>query len=192
MTAGNRPRIDSFVVFLVLACVALAGLVVALSFQNRSLKQQLAQTSSQPAPPQFNPGDVIEPFEVVADDGSTKPVAFGGGETKTVLLVFSAHCPACQDTMPEWRKIFATPPPAGIRVVGIQTDRLDENPAGPVELAASFPFPVYGYRRGKPDPLAKVPFIPTALVIDAKGVVTRSWSGVPNEAAIGELVAELK
>jgi peroxiredoxin len=191
MTAGNRSRVDSFVVFLVVACVALAGLVVALSFQNRSLKQQLAQ-GSQPPPPEFHPGDVVEPFNVVADDGSTKPVAFGGGETKTVLLVFSAHCPACQDTVPEWRKIFATPPPAGIRVVGIQTDRLDPNPTSPVELAASFPFPVYGYRRGKPDPLSKVPFIPTALVIDAKGVVVKSWSGVPNEAAIGELVAQLK
>lgn len=188
---GTRQRVDSFVIFLVLACVALAGLVVALSLQNRSLKQQLAH-GSQPAPAEFHPGDVVEPFQVVADDGTSKPVAFGEGETKTVLLVFSAHCPACQETLPEWRKVFAAPPAAGVRIVGVQTDRLDKNPAAPEEMAASFPFPVYGYRHGKPDPLTKVPFIPTALLIDAKGVVVKSWSGVPSEAALGELIAALK
>jgi peroxiredoxin len=188
----QKSRIDSFVIFLVVACVALAGLVVALSLQNRSLKQQLAQGGARTAPPEYKPGDVVPALNVVSDDGTSKPIGFGEGESKTLLLVFSAHCPACQQTVPIWRKVFAEPPASGVRIVGIQTDRLDRNPAAPVELGASFPFPVYGYKRTSDDPLSKVPFIPTVLLVDAKGAVVKTWSGVPNEGATAELVAALR
>jgi hypothetical protein len=189
MAAEDRRGVDSYSVFLIVACVALAGLVVALTIQNRSLKAQLAHGGG-PPPPQFEVGDTVAPFTVVSDAGETKTIAFGEGETKTVLLVFSSTCPACKDTVPIWRQLMATPPP-GVRVVGVQTDRLDKNPAAPVELAAAFPFAVYGYKRPHPDPLAKVPFIPAAIVVDAKGVVVNAWFGVPGDDAIAGLKSEL-
>jgi len=179
--AGERGRFDSFTAFLVVACLALAGLVIALTIQNRSLKEQLAHAPAMGAPPQFKAGDQVSPFEVVADSGEKSTIGFGQGEAKTVLLVFSAHCPACNETLPIWSRMLATPPAQGVRVIGVQTDRLDENPAAPLQLAASFPFPVYGYKRPKPDPLSKVPFIPAAIVIDAQGVVVDAWFGIPEK-----------
>jgi peroxiredoxin len=194
LSAETDRKLDSYTVFLLVACVALAAIVVALALQNRSLKQQLshAYSNSGSAPPQFKAGDVVESFTVVSDAGESTTVAFGQGETKTILLVFSSTCPACKDTVPTWRELLASPPAGGVRVVGIQTDRLDANPAAPVELAASFPFPVYGYKRPSHDPLAKVPFIPAAIVVDAKGVVVNAWYGVPGDEAVEALKRELK
>lgn len=188
--AAERRGVDAYGVFLVVACVALAGLVVALTIQNRSLKQQLAHAGG-PPPPQFEAGDTVAPIPVVADTGETKTIAFGEGESNTLLLVFSSTCPACKEAVPVWRELLATPPPSGIRVVGVQTDRLDKNPAAASELAASFPFPVFGYKRAAGDPLAKVPFIPAAIVVDAKGIVVNAWFGVPGDDALAGLKAAL-
>ena len=179
----ERTGTDRFSIFLVVACVALSGLVVALAVQNRSLKRQLSHGGGTP-PPQFAPGDVVSAFPVVSDTGETRTIVFGEGEAKTLLLVFSSTCPACKETMPVWRQLLASPPTNGVRVVGLQTDRLDGNPASPAELAAAFPFPVYGYKRPSPDPLVKVPFIPAAIVIDAKGIVLHAWFGVPGDEAL--------
>ena len=191
---SNRRLVDGYAAFLLVACVALSAIVVGLAVQNRSLKRRLSDVYSAhgSGQPEFKAGDVFPLLTVVADTGESKTISFGQGETRTVLLVFSSSCHACEDTLPIWRKILASPPAAGVRVIGIQTDRLDANPAAPVELAASFPFPVFGHRRGGDDPLAKVPYIPAAIVVDAKGVVVKTWVGVPGDDAIEDLKAELR
>lgn len=187
MTAEAGRKVDPFVAFLVVACLALAGLVVALTLQNRSLKEQLAHGHA-PELPQFKAGDVVREFTVVADGGERKTIAFGEGETKTVLFVFSSTCPACKETVPQWTKLLRENPAAqGVRVVGVQTDRLDANPAAPSDVTAAYPFPVFGYKRPSDDPLAKVPYIPAAILVDAKGTVLDAWFGVPDEAALAAL-----
>jgi len=190
----QRRPVDGYTVFLLVACVALAAIVVALALQNRALKRQLSIAYSEQGggPPAFKAGDIVTPLTVVADTGEPTTISFGQGESKTVLLVFSSSCHACKDTVPIWRKIFASPLAAGVRVIGVQTDRLDANPAAPVELAASFPFPVYGYKREGNDALAKVPYIPAAILVDPNGVVLKSWVGVPGDDAIGAITQEVK
>ncbi len=190
--AADRRRVDPFTAFLVLACLVLASLVVALTLQNRSLKAQLVRAAIAAAPPQFKAGDVVSPFTVTADSGEEKAIAFGEGETKTVLLVFSSTCPACEDTLPAWTTLVRDVPSArGVRVVGIQTDRLEANAAAPAAMTAAYPFPVYGYRRKSPDPLAKVPFIPAAIVVDSKGVVVDARFGVPGETDLQALKRDI-
>lgn len=182
MTNETTRRTDPFMLFLVIACLALAALVVALTIQNRSLKAQIAEGGhGGAAPPQFKAGDVVTPFDVVEDSGAAHSIKFGEGETRTVLLVFSSHCPACKQTVPVWNDILTKPAGAGVRVIGIQTDRLDGTPPQPGVVAASYGFPVFGYKRPNPDPLAKVPFIPAAIVIDPKGTVTDAWFGIPEQ-----------
>jgi thiol-disulfide isomerase/thioredoxin len=187
MSADPRRRIDPFTAFLVGACVVLAALVVGLTMQNRSLKEQIGQLQSGLPADHLKSGDVVPPIPVVEDGGGTKTIAFGEGETRTVLLVFSSHCPACKETLPIWEQMLKSPPAPGVRVVGIQTDRLDPNPNGPALVTAAFPFPVYGYKHVSPDPLAKVSAIPAAIVLDAKGVVTDALFGVPDSDTEGKL-----
>src|SRR5262249_42434398 len=81
MSDTESGRRDGFSIFLVIACVALSGLVVALAIQNRSLKQQIAHAGG-PPPPQLAQGDVVTPFPVVTDTGESKTIGFGEGETK--------------------------------------------------------------------------------------------------------------
>lgn len=192
MNDTAKRRTDPFTFFLVVACLVLAALVVALTMQNRTLKDQMAHMGAGgPAPAQFKAGDTVDPLNLVADDGSTKTIKFGEGETKTILLVFSSHCPACKQTLPVWNEIMKKPPKDGVRIVGIQTDRLDANPSQPALMEAAFPFPVYGYKRPAHDPLEKVPFIPAAIVVDAKGVVQDALFGVPTSDTRAKLEAEL-
>ena len=192
MSEGEKLRTDPFTVFLVAACLVLAAIVVALTMQNRSLKDQLAHMGpAGPAPAQFKAGDTVAPLEVVADDGSKKEIRFGEGEARTVLLVFSSHCPACKETLPVWSDMMKIQPGEGVRVVGIQTDRLDANPSQPGLVTAAFPFPIYGYKRPEHDPLEKVPFIPAAIVVDAKGVVLDALFGVPSTDDQAKLKGDL-
>ena len=181
MTEETR-RTDPFTAFLAVSCLVLAALVVALVMQNRSLKSRLEHASAaEPSAPRFHQGDVVAPIDVVEDGGGTKTIRFGEGEKRTVLLVFSSECPACRETLPVWREILKTPPDPGVRIVGIQTDRLDPNPAKQGVPAAAYPFPVYGYKRPANDPLEKVPFIPAVVVVDLKGVVSTALFGVPSK-----------
>ena len=192
MTEDTRKKVDWFTAFLVVACCALAALVIALTVRNRSLTQQLAHMAEASAPPQFKKGDVVTPFPVVADSGASETIAFGGGESKTLLLVFSSTCPACKQTIPEWTDLLRTTPPAqSVRVIGVQTDKLDANAAAPGEVTAAYPFPVYGYKRPNPDPLAKVPFIPAAIVVDTHGVVLDAWFGVPRPDDVAALKRQI-
>ena len=187
MSAAERRRIDPFTTFLVGACLVLAVLVVGLTMQNRSLKEQVGQLQSGIPADHLKSGDVVGPIPVVEDGGATKTIGFGEGETKTILLVFSSHCPACKETLPIWEQLLKSPPAAGVRVVGIQTDRLDPNPSAPALVTGAFPFPVYGYKHGTPDPLQKVSAIPAAIVLDTKGVVTQAMFGVPDQDSEGKL-----
>ena len=180
MASENR-RTDPFTAFLAVSCLVLAALVVALVMQNRALKARLEHASAgEASAAKFKRGDVVAPIDVVDDSGTPRTIRFGTGEKMTILLVFSSQCPACKETLPVWREILKSPSDSGVRVVGIQTDRLDKNPALPQEMAAAYPFPVYGYKRPANDPLEKVPFIPAAVVVDAKGVVTSASFGVPS------------
>ncbi len=190
---NEKRRLDLFTLFLVGACLALAVLVLLLARQNRQLKETLVGHvhPTTPGAAEFKPGDQVSPITVVADSGQKTHVTFGGGEKKTLLLVFSSTCPACDQTLPVWRQLLAAGTPPSIRVVGIQTDRLKAAGSASAVVAQSYPFPVYGYERSKPDPLEKVPYVPAALVVDDRGVVKKAWFGVLTKEQELELRKEL-
>jgi thiol-disulfide isomerase/thioredoxin len=139
--AGNGRRDGAFQAFLVIACVALSALVIALAWQNRTLKADLAAARSagaQHAIPAgaLKDGDRLEPLDLVAA-GTKAPLELGfdGTGGMTLLTVFSSTCPACQEAFPGWNELVAALP-EGTRVVGIQSDLAS---AGPVAVAR---FPV--------------------------------------------------
>jgi peroxiredoxin len=190
---NEKRSLDWFSLFLVGACLALSVLVLFLARQNRQLKATLAEHAHTmtPGAVEFKPGDQVSPITVFADSGEKTNVTFGGGEKKTVLLVFSSTCPACEQTLPVWKKLLADGAAPSIRIVGIQTDRVKATEGSAAVVPQSYPFPVYGYERGKPDPLEKVPYIPCALVVDEQGVVKKAWFGVPTKEQEEELKNEL-
>ena len=186
MSETSAARRDPFQLFLIVACVALCGLVIALAMQNRTLKAQIAEIQATAAsggipPDALKNGETLAPLELVAPSGEKIRLAFDGTGTRTLLLVFSSTCPACQETFPTWNRILSDGVPAGIRVVGVQTDLAGGAAA---EVAT---FPVYGFDGARPEALKKIPLIPCSAVLDAKGKVEWVSFGILDEHKTEEL-----
>ena len=121
------------------------------------------------------------------------PFDFAPGEGGTLVLVFTATCPACRETLPIWKRLLGEASFPGFRFVGLQLDlHGNETAASVAREDPLLPFPVYGVRRERGDVLTKVPVIPTTLILDAAGVVQKAWFGVLTESEQDELRAALQ
>jgi hypothetical protein len=186
---GQAGKTDLFTVFLVLACVVLAVLVVLLARQNMKLKEEIGTiTGTVPVEDALKPGDSLEAMTLLDEGGEKVELDFGGENGRTVLLVFSVHCPACEKTLPVWSEMFARAPASGARVIGIQLDMpADEGGL----LTPSLPFPVFGVERSDVDPLKKVPYIPATVVLEGNGVVEKVWFGILSGEDQDDILANL-
>lgn len=178
----ERGRRDLFTPFLVVACIALAALVFFLARQNRELKARVAGLETQAMPPgTLKTGDRVEPMTLLAESGVPTVVEFGSSKPKTLLLVFSAHCPACEKTLPLWNPFAVRVAATGTRVVGIQLDK------GQSASAVVARFPVYAVTKPEPAALGKLPYVPAAVVLDGHGIVVKAWFGIPAEGQLEEI-----
>ncbi len=183
-----RRRRDWFTVFLLVACAALAVLVVLLARENRRLKAALSAPGlGQAAPAMLKAGECVTPFELLGDAGRTVRVDFGAGHPRTLLLVFSSQCPACARTIPVWNEITAAVQSASVRVVGVQLDQGQVAGAAGSANAAPARFPVFGVAAVRPDVLTKFPYVPAAALLSGDGSVERVWFGAPETVQVEEL-----
>ena len=112
---------------------------------------------------------------------------FGGGERRTLLLIFSVHCPACNQTMPMWEELVReVRDTTGLRILGVQTDRPGEGEESEL-VTAALPFDVYGLDREGSPAMSRIPYIPATIVVDTAGVVERIWFGIPSTEDLDEL-----
>lgn len=184
----ERRRGDLFVAFLVAACVVLAVLVVLLARENRRLKLALAAPASgQAATAALKVGDCVTPFSLVADSGAKVPVEFGPGRPKTLLLVFSAQCPACARTVPIWNDLFGAGPPPSVQLFGLQIDKGAPSPGSGAPAPPAPRFPVFAAETPRPEALTKIPWVPAAVLLAGDGNVEGVWFGVPTAAQVEEL-----
>lgn len=169
-------RRDGFTTFLVVACGALAVLVVLLALQNRRLKTEIADAEARAATPagSLAAGDRLVALDLLQGGGEPVTVPFDGGAGRTLLLVYSASCPACRETMPYWNDL-ARGPAASSRIVGVRTDTAS---AAADDLVPAFP--VYAFDPARPGLSGKFPFVPATVVIDASGTVVDVVFGVPD------------
>jgi thiol-disulfide isomerase/thioredoxin len=184
----GRPRRDPFMLFLVVACIALAVLVIFLARQNRQLKASLASLAASQVPADaLKAGDRVEPFALLGEAGRKDRLEFSPDGSKTLLLVFSTHCPACERALPIWNDFVAAGPPAHLRVVGIETDRPGAAPELGGIVPASLRFPVFSVEQPPPPVMARVPYVPATVLLDGHGRVVKVWFGIPTKEQIGEL-----
>ncbi len=191
VSSSERPvrrRRDWFTIFLLVACAALAVLVVLLARENRRLKAALsAPALGQAAPEMLKAGECVTPFDVLGEAGRAVRVEFGPGQPRTLLLVFSSQCPACARTIPVWNEITAAVESASVRVVGVQLDQGQATGAAGAPNATAARFPVFGVGSARPGPLAKIPYVPVAALLAGDGVVEHVWVGAPESAQVEEL-----
>ncbi len=172
-------RRDPVTFVLVALCLVLSILVLALAWQNRALKTIAASVHAAQLPPDaMKAGDVAEPFGLLDEAGGEIAVGFPGGGARTLLLVFSSHCPACEKTLPIWNDILEEGLPADLRPIGIRTDR-DAEGAGSL-LTAGLRFPAFRPKNPPPPFLSRIPFVPATVLLDGRGRVEKVWYGMPS------------
>jgi peroxiredoxin len=187
--SDSTQRSGSFTVFLMAACAVLSVLVILLAVQNLRLKRELSEQIAGPAKDALQKGETLASLTLIGENGSSGPLEFGQGEERTLLLVFSVHCPACEQTFPIWEglvaELQATP---GLRMLGVQTDLPSEDESHPPgTLPPAFPFGIFGVDYDASEAMAKIPYIPATIVLDSEGVVEDVWFGVPEEDRIEEI-----
>ncbi len=181
-------RHDPLTIVLLVGCVALAACVILLAWQNLSLKRQLAAGPHAGVDPDaLAAGEFIEPFEVVTAAGESVRVSFDEGQQRTLLLVFSSTCPACESNMPIWNELLAGERPASVRVLGFQTDLA----AGTTPHDGGPPCPIYAVGPRARPPFNRLPYVPATVVVDHEGRVRSVWFGVLGADQQAELRREI-
>lgn len=190
MANEERPRRAwGFNAFLMVACGVLCVLVVLLAIQNLRLKKQLSAPAALPESA-LQSGESLGALSLTDEAGETRPLEFGQGEARTLLLVFSVQCGACEKTLPVWeemvRNLGQVP---GLRIVGVQTDPSSGPGADPgTLLTPSVPFTVYRVDyQASADAMAQIPAIPATIVLDPHGVVEKVWFGILGDAQVDEV-----
>jgi peroxiredoxin len=134
-------------------------------------------------------GKRFDPFVafLVYATGNTSTIGFGEGEPTTVLFVFSATCPACEEAIPRWKAALESSPSRSVRVIGLERDRLGPARSAAPRVVPPLPCPVYGQEGAGSELSRRIPFIPATVIVDGTGRVTHAWFGVPDEEQQSEL-----
>jgi hypothetical protein len=161
----------TFNLFITSACIGLAAVSIFLTWQNRNLKDELAELRLPQIPPEaLQQGDRMEPLTLLDNVGNRITIGFGAREGKTLLLIFSPDCPACVMTLPIWSEMLEEPP-ASARVIGLRLGEAQEDDP-------ALPCTVYAPDEAGSGLAGKIPFVPATLLLDDRGVVEQVWYGV--------------
>jgi peroxiredoxin len=160
---------------LVLLIITMAVLNTVLIIQNRTLK-----ASTRPAGGSrsisLNPGKVLPPLMGMDVDGKQLAFNYKSDQRKTVLLVFSPHCPYCRANMPNWKTITQTLDAKSFRVVGVSI--LSEGVKEYVDKYEFTNLPIIA----DPDPQNRVAYemnlTPQTILIGPDGKVENVWTGL--------------
>jgi thiol-disulfide isomerase/thioredoxin len=191
MSAKPAEKPDRFNTFLTIICLVLVVLVLLLVRQNLSLKSQIAEHAHEGPPVErFEAGDEFGSLVLIDDAGATEAYDFGETGGKTLVLVFTPDCPACQRTVPVWTELLSEQSFPGVDVVGVQLDRGPDSEIEPLPWPA-LPFDVFGIDYDGSTATRKLSAVPGTFLVDATGVVELSWYGVLTDEQEADLLESL-
>jgi peroxiredoxin len=166
------PPADKLSFFVITFGVALLVMNILLVQQNK----QLDARANQPEKPmQLQPGKDLTPLEGVDINGNSLTIGYREDERKTLLLVFSPHCNACKDNMPNWEAIIKGIDRSAYRVVAASVKNEEVR-----EYVSKYDFsdvPVIA----DVDPRSRVDYVmavsPQTILINADGKAEKVWLG---------------
>lgn len=160
-----------FTAFLLVSCLVLAGLVVALAWENQRLESELAGAAA--GPRELPAGALAEGDPVgrlVRDKGAGSPDLAADGPT--LLMVFSEECAACDEVMPAWVELAGTVREPG-RALGLRLG--GKEPGVPF---SSPPFPVHDLESYDESVVQRIPYVPATFLVGPDGIVELAFYGV--------------
>jgi peroxiredoxin len=138
---------------------------------------------------EVKPGTALPPLQGFDSNGARQSIDYGQDSRKTVLLVFSPVCHACEENMPNWEAIINGLDQRSFRLAAVSLQ--------------SEGFKEYASRHGinqvpvltKIDPKYRVTYnlalTPQTILIAADGKVEKVWTGVLRGEAKHEVELEL-
>jgi thiol-disulfide isomerase/thioredoxin len=159
----------TFTWFLIAACLALAVVAILLAWQNRGLKAELAATAMKLPVEAMAEGDSLEPLALLDEAGDPVALDFGEEEARTLLLVFSPECPACEEILPIWSSVLQDVPDS-VRVVGIRL--------GTMTTAKTPMLAFQAYSLETSGLVRRIPYVPATFLLSRHGLVEHASYGV--------------
>lgn len=170
----SRRRLTQglFLLLVVGLCIA-NGLLIK---QNRDLKATIARSQ-----PQFlKLGQQVPPLAATNLSGQRQVVNYAT-RTKTVLLVFSPQCPACERAAPYWREIGAASARNQYQIFGIS---LGDGPKSNSFLTSNgLKVDALVDLDAETREAYKLFVTPLTIVVDNNGKVERIWPGAFSKEA---------
>lgn len=125
---------------------------------------------------EVKPGTALPALEGLDNNGDRHIFSYGQDSRKTVLLVLSPRCRACEENMPNWEALIKGIDHRSFRLVGVslQSESLKEY----ASRHGIDQFPILT----KIDPKYRVTYnlalTPQTILIDADGKVEKVWTGL--------------
>lgn len=182
-----------FTVFLVISTVALCVLAVAMTRELRRTRARVAELEEallrETTKDSLAVGERVTPLKVVDAGGDERMLDFTAHRATLVLLT-SAHCPYCEETVPKWARVLERTQAGedeGLQVVCLQADART-----PGDLKA-LPPPLKAELapEGNTSWPRRIPIAPGAVLINPEGVITKAWYGTPSDQDLAAMEAAL-
>src|SRR5262245_16851121 len=186
MSADGARGDRVFNVILMVMLVAAAVEIGLLIRQNRILRAQIhslvttADAGSGPVT-----GDHAEALDVTDVRGARVHLEFPQGGTQSLVLVLSAECPACAETLPVWKQVIDGAAGGDVRPVALCFQ--DPGPVSEKLRAAGMSIDVYQVDNSPGAEKWRLKFVPITVLVDASGIVSNVWQGVPSRDAQKEM-----
>ena len=153
---------------------ALLVVVVLLLRQNFAYRALLAQpTVSVP-----QPGERVDSFVSPALVGSVEVLFGKQEERRTVLLFLSPDCRYCDAQMPYWRELVDHADRERFRIVSVVRDSENSDEVQRYLAEGGIATLPTAFASAELRASLKLSSTPLTLVIDAEGIVERTWLGV--------------
>lgn len=144
----------------------------------------------------LQPGDVVTPVTATDLNGHPYQLDYKKDGRRRLILFFSPTCPYCRQQSPLWRDLLDKIDVNRFTVVGVVSDREDE------QLVSAYADGAGYFKTKTPLPLVffdseslgsyKLTATPTTLLINEAGIVEHAWVGKWDETKAMEVAAALK
>ena len=139
---------------------------------------------------ELKPGTALPPLEGIDSHGNRQSISYGQDSRKTVLLVLSPRCRACNENMPNWTAIIKGLDQQSFRLAAISLQ-----PGGIEEYAGH-----YGISQvpiiTEIDPKYKIAYhlglTPQTILIGSDGKAEKVWTGLLQSEAKQDIEQALK
>jgi hypothetical protein len=180
--AARRDRVTNVILMILLLAAAVE--IVLLIRQNRTLRARIDSFSTTADAGPVT-GDHAEALDVTDLQGAPVRLEFPREGSRSLVLVLSAECPACTQTLPVWKQVIDGAAGGDVRPVALSLQ--DPGPVSEKLREAGMPIDVYKVGNGAGAEKWRLKFVPITVLVDASGIVSKVWPGVPSKDAQEEM-----